>query len=112
LLLQVTLFRKIEAAVSIRNVVYGFIAISYFIFMPLAILLVESPAVMKALPAHLQRYGLSYIGLFFIAGWILYITHALKNERLSGRKKRHWAAGLLFGGFFVMPFYFWWYIRE
>ena len=50
------------------------------------------------------------MGLFLV-GWISYIFDVWRNKRVPREKRALWTALLFFAGPYVMPFYFWHYIR-
>jgi hypothetical protein len=60
---------------------------------------------------HLTRYVPFYVIMSCLAGWLLYLLDASTNPLVPSEKRGLWLAVLFFGGFVVMPFYFWWYIR-
>jgi hypothetical protein len=64
-----------------------------------------------AIANHLARYVPFYAILTCLAGWLLYLLDASTNPLVPSEKRGQWVAVLFFGGFVVMPFYFWWYIR-
>lgn len=60
---------------------------------------------------HLIRYFPFLVILTCLGGWLLYLLDACTNPLVASEKRGLWVAVLSFGGFVVMPFYFWWYIR-
>ncbi len=49
--------------------------------------------------------------VLFAIGWLLFIIDVWRNARVPPNKRALWTAILFFGGPYVMPFYFWFYVR-
>ncbi len=103
---------------SSRHVLIGVVGLgSFVVFLTFgtATMIVEGWPTFHFLPApvanHLARYVPFYVILSCLAGWLLYLFDAVTNSLVPSEKRGLWVAVLAFGGFVVMPFYFWWYIR-
>jgi hypothetical protein len=95
--------------------VVGLGSIIVFLVFGIAVMIVPGWPKFDFLPVpvanHLSRYVPFYVILSCLAGWLLYILDAFTNRLVPSEKRGLWVAVLAFGGFAVMPFYFWWYIR-
>ena len=50
--------------------------------------------------------------LLLVASFIVYIIDPFRNPRVPQEKRTLWVVALVFGHWFVQPFYWWWYLRR
>ena len=62
--------------------------------------------------SHLGRFWISYVMVIMFFGLVAYVVDALRSSRVPEAKRKLWVVLLIFGGFSVMPFYWWWYVRS
>lgn len=84
--------------------IVGLLLVAIFlpVFVP-AFEQIEGPLSSESLRLIFGLLGLVTMGLF--------ISMALSSSFVPADKKKLWVALLLFGNFFVLPFFWYWYVR-
>ena len=99
-----------------KSNIWGILAIAPIIsFLIFAVLMIFGPTSFygnQVPDDYMSEVWAGIVGVIFVVIWLAFADHARSNERLPAEKRNLWFVVILLGNAYVLPFYWWWYIRE